>query len=195
MIGDDVYNQILEDGLLLDHYYVLCRMKNGEKPVSSRRVQGFINLLTKKEYLKDDQLTEKAELLVENCATMSVPPLPISEDFTKWITELHIKCRDKIKKLTDRNQAYIKVNNVDYPYLPGVTDLGKKLEKFIRVYKHSDREKIEKCLLRHCDTRNQKMIYYIMREKENAKSDLASDYENFEDLEDKQEYQSQQKFV
>ena len=46
-----------------------------------------------------------------------------------------------------------------------------------------DMQKIEKCLLHHCSVRNQKMLYYIMREKDNAKSDMASDYENIEDLE------------
>lgn len=204
MIKDEEYLKVLDAGLLLDHYYVLCNIKNGIALVKNRRMQGFINLLTKKEYIKDDLLTEKAMVLIKHCEAEGILPTitPSAEkgvtdlEFISWATKTHTACREKIKEITGRYQYYLKVQGREYPYLPGLTDFIGKLEKFIKVYQFTDLQKIEKCLLKHCTTRNQKMIYYIMREKGDAKSDLASDYENFEEIQDENTgYKSTQKHV
>lgn len=60
MIGEAKYKEILDSGLILDHYFLLCQIKTGQKLVASRRILGFTNLLTKKGYLDDGKLTQKA---------------------------------------------------------------------------------------------------------------------------------------
>jgi hypothetical protein len=189
MIDDKTYKEVLESGLLLDHYFLLCNIKDGKKSVDTKRIQGFINLLTKKGYIQDDELTEKGRELIQGYEISEIIPLDTKgktisgEDFEKWVEQLHAKCKERLRQLTGKPQFFMKVDKRDYPYLPGVKDLAMKIEKFIRVYKYTDLLKIEALILKHLESRNQKLIYYIMREKGDAKSDLAADYENFDESE------------
>ena len=66
--------------------------------------------------------------------------------------------------------------------IPSAKDLQDKIEKFMDLYKMRDLDRIEKCLMHHLTVKNQKMIYYILREKQNGKSDLSADYDNFEEI-------------
>lgn len=97
-------------------------------------------------------------------------------------TAMHARLKTQLKNVTGKGQYYLNVHGTDYPYLPGVQDLRLKVEKFIEKYQMKDMDKIEKCLMRHLSIRNQKLIFYVIREKGDAKSDLAADYENFDDL-------------
>jgi hypothetical protein len=64
MINDEKYKEILDNGLILDHYQILCNIRDGIQLVDNKRIQGFVNLLVKKGYIEDNKITDKAiELL------------------------------------------------------------------------------------------------------------------------------------
>ena len=162
MIDDKTYLDVLDSGLLLDHYFILCNIKNGRKLLNTRRIKGFVNLLTKKGYLEDEQLTEKGYDLVENCGFAE--PVSVIEtttehqgrleiDFGTWVNELHKKCQEKLYTLMKIRQVRTRVPGEKkmYSFLPNATDLGKVLHKVIKLYKLKDFEAIEKAIMSHID--------------------------------------------
>jgi hypothetical protein len=210
MIDNIKYKEVLDSGLLLDHYMLLIRIKNGEELASSKRVQGFINLLTKKEYLTPDQtLTEKAEELITNI----LPPAEettlaekivnnrfnnkMIAEFSKWSIDLHKRLQDRLVELTGKKQVSPKIERKSYSFLCNATDLGKGLWKTMAVYKIDDREKIEKTLMAYIDKCNESgmwfpiLIYYINKF---GVSQLVTDMENLDDATD-EGFKSSQKFA
>lgn len=183
MISAKKYTEILSSGLLLDHYFVLCNIKNGVEQVKSKRVQGFINLLNKKGYIENDTLSTKALELIEE-VEMQVEPLKSDKQqkFNEWVSDLHLKCQQKLKDLTGSVQVRSKINNVGYSFLPNAVDLGKNLYKVMVAYKLRDYDKVEKCVMKFIQDRSDcksffpLLGYYIMK---NNKSQLVTDYENF----------------
>jgi hypothetical protein len=154
MIEEALYKEILDNGLLLDHYFLLCNIKNGQKLVASRRMDGFINLMRKKGYMDGDSLTEKGIDLVQNCEFAEViVPATGKVDIGTWAAGVHKKCQDKIKELTGKVQVKAKFTGEkkEYSFLCNATDLARVLTKVITLYKQKDYEKIEKALLRHID--------------------------------------------
>ncbi len=153
MIGDAKYNEILNSGLLLDHYFALSNIKNGVEPLKNKRIQGFINLLEKKGYLEEGNLTEKSlELIEEVEAAVFVEEVASKqEDFAVWITGLHTRCQQKLLELTGSKQVRDKIDKKSYPFLPNSIDLGKVLYKVITIYKIKDYERIEKCIMNYIE--------------------------------------------
>lgn len=200
MIEEEKYKEILESGLILDHYLLLCNIKNGIQPVSNRRIQGFINLLTKKDYIKDDQLTEKGLELVENCEFAQVVEESAEKkvDFATWVVDLHVKLQHKLKELTGAIQVRPKIEGKPYSFLPNVTDLAKVLQRAISHYKLKDNEKIEKALFKHIQdcSRSGKwyplLNYYIMKD---GMSKMVTDIESDDGQEEIGEFKSNQKFI
>jgi hypothetical protein len=200
MIREDKYNEILNSGLILDHYFVLSNIKNGIEPIKNKRIQGFINLLEKKGYLEEGVLTEKSLELVEEFETSVVEPSPEvskkQEDFAIWIQNLHLRCQEKLLQLTGSKQVRDKIDKKSYPFLPNSIDLGKVLYRVISLYKIKDYERIEKCIMNYiekCAAANNWfpiLQYYIMK---NNKSNLVTDCEGSD--EPVQEVKSSQKFV
>jgi hypothetical protein len=186
MITDEKYNRLLNEGLIMDHYMILCRMKAGQPIIRNPRVQGFVNLLTKKEYILEGALTEKALLLVED----DVPLVQKSTTGDRkvvvkdWALGLHKRLEEKLLKSTGQRQVRAKISKKSYPFLPNYVDLTKNLEKVITIYRIKDLDKIERALTAHIDRCVKSddwfplMIYYIFKE---GKSQMVTDMENLED--------------
>lgn len=186
IIQEEKYKEVLESGLLLDHYFILCNIKNGKKLVNTKRIQGFINLLTKKGYLEGENLTEAGLTLVEDCGLAELVPTATEDgnnqkvDYDTWVLALHRKCQDKLYDLTKQRQIRAKIEKKTYPFLPNATDLKKVLAKTIMLYKLKDYEKIEKTILKYitnCVSENEffpLVQYYILK---NGASQMVTDLE------------------
>jgi len=213
MINNDVYKEILESGLMIDHYLVLLNIKNNKPLHPNKRVQGFINLLTKKEYLLDGKLTEKAIDLLQDInseedvkvltftESVKKPELPIQAevvDFKAWIVELHRSLQDELYSLTRQRQIRDKIDKKTYSFLPNVIDLEKAMFKVVRLYKLTDYKKIEATLINYikrCASANcwfPLLQYYIIK---NGASQMVTDIESGNDTPDDQDFKSSQKFI
>lgn len=187
MINLQKYKQILDSGLLLDHYQALLAIRDNTELPTSRRVKGFINLLEKKGYICEGILTEKAFEIMGLSTTTSTTTEVRSQkeiDFSVWIDKLHAKCQTRLIELTGTKQIRGKVNGKSYPFLPNSIDLGRVLVRVITAYKIQDYDKIEKVILRHIENCHQAnsffplINYYIMK---NNMSQMVTDMENPDD--------------
>jgi hypothetical protein len=192
--------QLFASGLDFNHLYILQNLNNLP---DINKIIGWYELLKKRDYISDDGiLTEKGNFIIslflknqENCNNTEMLNIinkneQIIENkqqtFSQWVAALHTKLENKIIELTGSKNVNITVNGVKYPYLCNVVDLEGKLKKAIGRYKMEDLNRIEKCLLKHCEIRNKKLLMYIYREKGDASSDLALDYDNYvEEVESK----------
>ena len=191
MINVEKYQEVLDTGLTLDHYHVLMMLRNDGVLPSSKRIQGFLNLLNKKGYIEDGQLTIQAISLVESyivTTTTCTTTAPVRDeegriDFKKWSKELHTKCQDRLKELTGKIQVQSKINPKDrgWPFLCNSYDLEKKIYRIIAVYKLKDLDAIEKTLISYitaCCNKNQffpLVKYYISKDGE---SQLVTEMES-----------------
>lgn len=199
MIDVGKYTVILNEGLLLDHYAVLLSLKNGTEMPSSRRIQGFINLLCKKGYIDDGVLTEKADRILagESSPVIEAPirtslssMLKIKEpdrevntgfNYADWVIALHKKCQQRLIEGTGKPQVRDKIDGKPYPFLPNSTDLARVILKVVNAYKLKDFERIEKTILAYIDkcVKTNKWFpllnYYIMK---NSMSAMVTDMES-----------------
>jgi len=198
MIDIAKYKIILDEGLLLDHYLLLCNLRDGKEMVRSKRVQGFINLMHKKGYIEDGILTSKAFNLIEGEGnpTPIKPVIAIEAeiraktsvklDYATWVIALHKKVKDKLITGTGKPQVKAMVEGKGYPFLPNSTDLGKVILRAVKAYKLDDFDKIEKTLLRYVDTCvklnkwTPLLNYYVMKHEA---STMVTDMENLGDEE------------
>lgn len=185
MLDDEKYNEVLDSGLTLDHYMVLCNIKNGVKLLSNRRIQGFLNLLAKKDYIKDDTLTEKGYELVENCEFAQTIPVEIKEqtiDLTVWSAQLYEECRNKLLELRGTSQVRPKIKGRAYSFMPNSIDFGKKIVKVVTKYNLKDLPAIKRTILAFIEKRNTEnywfplLQYYIFKE-DVSQSQLVTDLE------------------
>lgn len=197
MIDLKHYERILESGLMLDHYLILCMVKRKEELPTSKRVQGFLNLLNKKGYIQDGALTDEGVLLTEcEITTVEAPKEEkvVETDFSKWVLDLHKRCQTKIQELTGGKQVRDKIGGKPYPFLPNSTDLAKSLHRAIVLYKLKDLDKIEKAMMNHiekCHKANKwfpLMKYYIIKSGmggsvASASSDMVTDMESLDEME------------
>lgn len=199
MIRDEKYDEVLDKGLTLDHYFLLCNIKNGVKPVDNKRIQGFLNLLIKKGYIDNDELTEKGLDLVQNCEFSEI--IPVSSmaaeepmDLGTWILKVHAACEQRLIQLTGKKQIRDKIEKGQgtyFSFLCNVRDMGKNLQKIIALYKLKDYDKIEKAMLRHIDKCYEAkkwfpiMPYYIIK---NGMSQLVTDMDSLDEEEVKEDF-------
>lgn len=190
--------EILKQKIDLNHYILLTMIYHKEpiEKLENSKVQGWVKMMIMKGLVEENKgqylLSDKGLQLIKSVGLVEIVVKQeqkiVLTDLVKSTPSgydyegLQKRLKEELKRLTGNSQFFLKVQGNVFPYLPGVTDLKNKLEKFKSTYKLNDMSKIEKCLMRHLTVRNQKMIYYIMRERGDAKSDLASDYENFNDL-------------
>lgn len=201
MIDIGKYKNVLDQGLLLDHYSLLCCIRDGGELPKSKRIQGFINLLHKKGYLKEGVLTDIATALVDNDTVMCIKevsnnpidniktvgllktPVP-TNDYMTWANALHKKLQDVLFDRTGRRQARGKINNTSYSFLPNDRDFAKVLLKVIVNYKLKDFDKIEKHLIAYVNRKiNEKewfplVGYHIFK---NGTSEMVTEMENMEE--------------
>lgn len=191
MISKDKYNEVLEHGLTLDHYFLLCNLRNNVPLSNNKRIQGFINLLTKKDYIKDDVLTEKALDLISECEFSKEVVLKdekkevVTVNIEDWVRGLHSRCEQKLLKLTGKKQVRDKINNKPYAFLPNVLDLTKNIFKIMTIYKIKNLDKVEYTIMKYIDScyaaKNwfPTLYYYIMKD---GKSNLVADMDTMEDM-------------
>lgn len=197
MINIAKYENILNQGLLLDHYFTLCTIREGGELPKSKRVQGFINLLHKKGYLSEGVLTSLALTLIDaetvvTTTTSMIPnttkgllktPVP-TQDYLEWSTKLHKKLQDILFDKTGKRQARGTVQGTSYSFLPNAADFSKVLLKVIAQHKIRDFDRVEKCLTRFVEKRIEENYffplvgYYIMK---NNMSTMVTDMESLED--------------
>ncbi len=157
MIDTVRYKLILDEGLLLDHYILLCNIRDGKELLLNKRVQGFVNLMHKKGYIEDGVVTSKGLRLLDGQLNPIVDPPeePNPEverfDYAGWVIQLHRKCEAKLVEKTGRRQVRDKIDGKPYPFLPNSTDLGKALLRAINHYKVNDFDKMEKAILAYVD--------------------------------------------
>lgn len=188
MISIAKYDQLLADGLSLDHYDLLQRLHREEPLSAHKRVRGFMQLLYKKKYLIGGVLTDKAMALLDESpdglATTDVLETPLKvESFDAWSKELHGKMKLKLIELTGSSQKHLSINGSKYPFLPTPKEFQVQLRDCMKTFDLTDRGKIEKCLLDHCKNSSPTVYYYIIRKKPSLMSNLATDYENFAEKE------------
>lgn len=188
MISLEKYKRLLDSGLLLDHYFLLCNIRDSVPLPKSKRVEGFLNLLRKKGFIeKDNTLQDKAFDVIDIFATVTTKKEVVETpkfDFGGWAAELHKKCVSKIFALTGSRSVIARVNKGDkgYPFLPNVMDFTTRMFSTIQRYKLKDMDAIEKAVLNHIDSCNQKnnwfplMKYYLYKQGEG--SNLVTDLEN-----------------
>lgn len=99
--------------------------------------------------------------------------------------DLYEKCQQAMIDKYGKKQKMIDIKGKDYPLMCNLIDFTKKLKKVVMTYKLDDFSKIEKCLLNFIDkpTGAAQLKYYI---EKNGESQLATDYELYEDEEVKQ---------
>lgn len=178
--------EILNANLDLNHYVLLTMIIDNQpvEKVDDVKVKGWLKMMLMKGLIEKHneiyKITEQglSVALLQPRKLLLTDVMKVGYDYEN----LQKILKEELKRLTGYSQYFIKVQGTNYPYIPSVLDLKTKIEKFKMVYKMTDMEKIEKCLLRHLSIRNQKLVYYIIREKGDSKSDLAADYENFNEL-------------
>lgn len=204
MIDNQTYAELLDNGLVMDHYFLLCQIRDGEKPPPHRRVQGFLNLLNKKGFLKEDELTEKGLSLVQGPPVVAEETkVKDKEGFRQWVNELHSRCQEKLMKHTGARQIKDRVNGKAYSFLPNSVDLHNALQRVVKLYKVDDCTKVELCIMQyieHCAKARSwfpVLQYYIIK---NNTSQLVTDMESLGQVESSQvkgddNYNSTQQFV
>lgn len=193
MIETEKYRKILAEGLLLDHFSLLCNIRDNNSILEVPRVQGFINLLTKKGYLQDRVLTDKAKALLEGHLVRKdveviLPSRVINAgfDYADWVISLHRKCEKRLLEGTGKRQIRDKIDGKPYSFLPNSTDLGMAIHRAVKFYKLSDFPKIEKTILAYIDRciKANKWFpilgYYIMK---NSMSTMVTDMGNIDEEE------------
>lgn len=208
MIDFEKYKLVLDEGLLLDHYFLLLNIRDRKSMTSTKRVQGFINLMCKKGYINEDgELTEKAVRLLGGkgnplpildrkvdmkamCLVANLernePELKIEKkfDYATWVIQLHRKCEDRIFQATGKRQVRDKIDGKPYSFLPNSTDLGRVILRAVNVYKLKDFDRIERTIIRYIDRciKANKwfpiLVYYIMK---NSMSPMVTDMDSDEE--------------
>ncbi len=202
MIDIEKYKNVLDQGLLLDHYSLMCCIRDGGELPKSKRIQGFINLLHKKGYLSNGALTQIAIELIDSdtvvCQSSISPTVmqPVaktegllrtstpSNDYLDWAKALHQKLQDRLFEKTGKRQARGNVNGTLYSFLPNVSDFSKILLKVIVMYKLKDFDKIDKHLISYIDRKAKENYwfpivgYYMLK---NGTSTMVTEMENVED--------------
>mgnify|MGYP003525300685 len=151
---------------------------------------GFMNLLCKKGYIQDGELTDKAKFLLKDAIKIT----PIikkgqivdlkSTVYNTWIIDLHKKCEEELSKLVGKKQVRDSINGKFYSFLPNSADLGRIISRVMTAYKLSDLDKIEKTIISYinkCATSKSWfpiLQYYIFK---NNMSTMVTDMENIDD--------------
>lgn len=206
MIDNVQYEKVLDSGLILDHYHLLCTIRDGGEVPKNKRIRGFLNLLVKKGYIEGGVLSDSALLLIDcyntttTTLTTTVAPVATGKfDYEAWAKGLHGRCQDKLKELTGKIQVTDRVGGKgkSWSFLPNSFDLAKVLYKTIVTYKLKDLDKIEKCVFHHINKCHRErswfplLKYYISKD---GNSQLVTDLDNVEDV-DTSGPKSSQKFV
>lgn len=210
-MNTEKYREILNSGLMLDHYLILCKISSNREIPYTDRVRGFLNLLVKKGYIDNDHgLTEKGIDFVQDCdfaeeATSTIEITTEStttvqttkEELKSKLEDIYNKCKERVKFHTGRYQVRARIDSKYYSFFPNITDFMKVANKVVTLYKVRDLELMEKTLIAYidrCASANNWLPlfnYYIFK---NGTSTLVTDMEN-PDSSGGESFKSSQKFI
>lgn len=178
----NIVRNIEKEKISIFDYIVLQHIANNtaEEFLKDEEYNIDVEILHALEYISDNyKLTLKGKELLDRINSEENVK---SEDF---YINLHKKLQDKLVNLTGKKQ---KILGGKYSFLCNAKDLKIRLNKVIKHYSLTDLEKIERILLNYitkCHNSNwsfAKLIeYYIFKD---GGSQLATDYENFNDKEE-----------
>lgn len=192
MITIEKYEELGNNGLLLDHYFLLCVLYRKQKLNNTKYIKGYLNLLEKKGYLENGILTDKGiKIIQDDIQVETIAEVQNTKDipFSEWVEQLYKRCQDKLVELRGKKQVRDKVRGTSYSFLPNSTDLHKVLYKVFYMYKLKDRNVVEKCILNYiekCHKQNSwfpVLQYYIFKDN---KSMLVTDVESIDEPDDEQ---------
>lgn len=175
----------IKKGLTIEEYIVLCITEDGcsylfEKNYPS--LQCLSNLVSKGYFNSSEDITLKGKAILKEIEGN------VSKKVDNKYTLLHKTLQNELIRLTSKKQAKA---NGEYTFLCNEIDLHNKLSKCMTKYKLKDWEKIEKLLILHVNKAykqnfNKVLLvqYYI---EKNGMSTLASDYENYSEIEQKKQ--------
>lgn len=171
--------ELLEDGLLLDHLLVL-RDINEKKNSENKRIIGFINVLKTKEYLEGFEITDKGKEILDKYSMVEIEK---SKD------SLHQRCVNKLIELTGKKQVTTVIKGARYSFMCNERDLNNRIRKVITSYNlnSTQRDNIPSALIKFIEkchktkTWSPLLQYYIL--KDNS-SRLVTDLDNLDEEEE-----------
>lgn len=170
-------------GLTINEYIALLSAYDGFSYIfpSGYFVSDLIQLRLNDYILANFEISGKGKALIEEIQGMK----EVSSKVDNKYEILHKKLQTILKEKT--GTAKYKVEG-KWAFLQNPTDLKEKIEKCVKRYKLTDFDKIEKLLLNYTETacnkkfeKMQLLQYYILREKPEISSSLATDYSNYEE--------------
>jgi hypothetical protein len=172
MINLDSYYQLLDSGLIIDHYLILSLIAENKPFAKTTKIIGYINFLEKKGLLAQGEITKYGRSILE---------LDIfsKEDIKNSCKEIYESCINLVKELTGNTQVRVTIQYKTWSFVPNEIDFCSKLSGAIKKYKLTDRSKIQDCLhafIRDCHESGKwipLLKYYI--QKDNS-SELATSY-------------------
>lgn len=185
-------SKLLNKPLSLDcFFYLIYRQNNIEFP--SENVQAIeFNLLKDGLMYVGGKVTAKGNSFIEEVMGVVSSKVDNKVDYES----LHRKLKQKLHTLTGKYQKMVQGK---YAFLCNSIDMESKLSKVIKKYKLTDFNRIEVLLLRHVDKawtakfdKVSLIEYYI---EKSGVSQLATDYSNFEEVEDVKSVGQSQKFM
>lgn len=170
-----------EKGLTIEDYIILL-IKNDGCDYLFPNYSLNSNQLLLNNYEGKNGITEKGKAILKEIEGN------VSKKVDSKYTLLHKTLQDELVRLTSKKQAKA---NGEYTFLCNEIDLHNKLSKCMTKYKLKDWEKIEKLLILHVNKAykqnfNKVLLvqYYI---EKNGMSTLASDYENYSEIDQKKQ--------
>lgn len=160
-------------------YHTLIMIQEKSEYLNNPIVKHWISLLEIKKFVENNEITQLGIKVLKECGS-----------FDKSINylKLHKNLENELITLTGKKQ---KVLQGTYSFLPNVRDLQKKLDGIILKHKLKDTSKIEKVLIEYvkkCHKKSfdkvQLISYYI---EKNGISNFVNDYNNFEEVKEKEE--------
>lgn len=205
MIKDEDYSKVLDSGLSLDHYFLLCQMRDEQKLIENRRVLGFKRLLEKKGYIKDDIVTEKGLQLIHSFdrnekmeVIKGVLKRKVQVATGEWLSSLYEKCLKKLEEVTGKKQISQKIKGKSFYFMPNYKDFENSMTRAIKAYNLKDFNRIETVVLNYIEKcSNEKnwfplLRYYFIKDNH---SEMVTDMENPDEDVSGNDYQSNQRLV
>ena len=167
------FEWVLDKGLDFNQWIVLYSIHKKIGIINTDRINGWFNILSKKQFLSHGELTEKAENYLSEFHSLEEEKEKTSFNFDRWCLDLHTTLVSVIG--TEMKNPKIKnyTNPSGKKLLCSPKELEIRLKEFEKKFKNKDWEKVEKTLI-HYTKRvirgmvpyAQALIYFIWNTKQ-----------------------------